>query len=490
MQPVKDFEVDPATPLLCWSSRDSWKLKDAFEGVFITGGTGSGKTSSSGASIAQAYLAAGFGGLVLCVKSDEAALWQKYCALHNRAHHVVKVDASKRHCFNFLDYELNKKSEIGAVDNAVNLLFEIVKFSNQNKNSLGSSDEYWMNAARQLLTYTVMMLNSAYGRVSVSDIMKAINSSSQDEFKNIQDEAKRKEKFDAWKAQSFSFQSFLKMATNPVKPLPQADVMAINDYFSKDFGNMDIKPRSSIISTLSTSLQMFLVGDFREMFASKTTFVPELCRQGIIIIMDLSIHRYGEFGRISQLAFKYIWQKAMQQTGTDDARPVFIWADEAQYIFAEDDIFFQSTCRSNKVSTVYLTQSISGFRHALGGINARDAVASILTNFQTKIFHQNSDPDTQNAAADFVGKALQKRYSSTETNNLGYASDGSPSTGVNLGINDSLGYQEQMDWILRPEEIGHLKKGGDGVAEAIIISSGEKFRYSSEKFLKIKIRQI
>jgi len=490
MQSVNDFKSDPDTELLHWSSRDSWRLQDAFEGVFITGGTGSGKTSSSGASIAQVYLAAGFGGLVLCVKSDEAALWQKYCAKHNRAHHVIKIDASKRHCFNFLDYELNKKSEIGAVDNAVNLLFEIVKISNQNKSLSGSQDEYWLNAAKQLLKYTIMMLHSAYSRVSVADVMNAINSSSQDEFKNIQDEEKRKEKFEAWKDESFSFKSFHKMVHNPVNRLPDADIKAINDYFSKDFGSLDIKPRSSIISTLSTSLQMFLVGDFREIFATKTTFVPELCRQGIIIILDLSIHQFGEFGKIAQMAFKHTWQKAMQQTGTDNARPVFIWADEAQYVFAEDDIFFQSSCRSNRVATVYLTQSISGFRHALGGINARDAVASILTNFQTKIFHQNSDPDTQNAAADFVGKALQKRYSSTETNNLGYASDGAPQTGVNLGVNDSLGYQEQMDWILRPEEIAHLKKGGDGIAEAIIISSGTKFNHSNEKYLKINIRQL
>ena len=45
---------------------DLWRVKDACEGTVIFGGTGSGKTSGSGRALATAFLAAGFGGLVLC----------------------------------------------------------------------------------------------------------------------------------------------------------------------------------------------------------------------------------------------------------------------------------------------------------------------------------------------------------------------------------------------------------------------------------------
>ena len=44
----------------------------------ITGQTGKGKTSGPGRLLAKAYLRAGFGGLVLCAKVDEADLWRKY----------------------------------------------------------------------------------------------------------------------------------------------------------------------------------------------------------------------------------------------------------------------------------------------------------------------------------------------------------------------------------------------------------------------------
>src|ERR1700731_2701494 len=67
-------------PLVGFSKReaDVWTLGDAFQGVLIMGENGSGKTSGSGELLARKYLKAGFGGLVLCFKTDEAALWRGY----------------------------------------------------------------------------------------------------------------------------------------------------------------------------------------------------------------------------------------------------------------------------------------------------------------------------------------------------------------------------------------------------------------------------
>ena len=52
-----------------------WRIRDALEGTQIFGATGSGKTSGSGASLATAMLAAGFGGLVLTAKPSDFADW-------------------------------------------------------------------------------------------------------------------------------------------------------------------------------------------------------------------------------------------------------------------------------------------------------------------------------------------------------------------------------------------------------------------------------
>ena len=67
-------------PLVYFSRlrQDTWTLADACQGVLIQGENGSGKTSGSGQIFAKKYLENGFGGLVLCFKTDEADLWRSY----------------------------------------------------------------------------------------------------------------------------------------------------------------------------------------------------------------------------------------------------------------------------------------------------------------------------------------------------------------------------------------------------------------------------
>ena len=71
------------TPLLKLTATDYFTLRDACQGVLITGGIGSGKTSGSGQALAGAYLRAGMGGLVLCAKPEEAQQWRRYCKQHD-----------------------------------------------------------------------------------------------------------------------------------------------------------------------------------------------------------------------------------------------------------------------------------------------------------------------------------------------------------------------------------------------------------------------
>src|SRR5580704_2004816 len=94
-------------PLVRFSARkeDMWTLRDACQGVLIMGENGSGKTSGSGELLARKYLQAGFGGLVLCFKTDEADLWRSYLQHTGREidGRFFGIDEAFR--FNFMDYE-------------------------------------------------------------------------------------------------------------------------------------------------------------------------------------------------------------------------------------------------------------------------------------------------------------------------------------------------------------------------------------------------
>ena len=110
-----NFIHELETPLLQLSKsiHDILTLDDATRGFFIVGGTGSGKTSGSGRTLAKTYLKAGFGGLVVCHKPDEAERWRQLARETGRENSIVVMDGSGHKRFNFIDYELNRVDKGG-----------------------------------------------------------------------------------------------------------------------------------------------------------------------------------------------------------------------------------------------------------------------------------------------------------------------------------------------------------------------------------------
>lgn len=111
-------------PLMQLSPQDVWRLQNACEGTLIMGG--SGKTSGSGQVLVMAFLQAGFGGLVLCAKPGERALWEHYARQAGRSESLIVFDDSGARRFNFLDYEL-KRAERLTTHNLVALFLRILE---------------------------------------------------------------------------------------------------------------------------------------------------------------------------------------------------------------------------------------------------------------------------------------------------------------------------------------------------------------------------
>ncbi|MCW0219927.1 MAG: hypothetical protein OJI67_16500, partial [Prosthecobacter sp.] len=119
-----DFSPDSKTK----QAENYWHLKDAFEGVQIFGGTGSGKSSGSGQAIARAFMEANLGGLVLTAKTDEVLTWQQYAKETGRESDLLIVEQGAPLKFNFLRYELRRPG-IGAghTENLVNLFCSVLE---------------------------------------------------------------------------------------------------------------------------------------------------------------------------------------------------------------------------------------------------------------------------------------------------------------------------------------------------------------------------
>jgi hypothetical protein len=149
--------------------QDNWTIGDSLEHTLVFGGTGSGKTSATGAVLAKTFLIAGYGGLVLCAKPDEASRWDGYARVCGRATATIRFDHTARYRFNFLDYLMSLPPEHGGgqADNAVNALLRVLEAAHS-RDGLGGSEaqnDFWNKAIRDLLSNAIGSLYHAHKRV-------------------------------------------------------------------------------------------------------------------------------------------------------------------------------------------------------------------------------------------------------------------------------------------------------------------------------------
>ncbi|HEY5233705.1 MAG TPA: hypothetical protein VIK35_09250 [Verrucomicrobiae bacterium] len=104
-------EFHPQTVLRDWGNGEGFRLSDALTGACVFGATGSGKTSGPAKHLAYGYLAAGFGGLVLCAKKEERRQWEQWAAETERTDDLVIIDASGHNNLAFCLWEQNLEAE-------------------------------------------------------------------------------------------------------------------------------------------------------------------------------------------------------------------------------------------------------------------------------------------------------------------------------------------------------------------------------------------
>lgn len=414
----------PSSALLNLSQHDAWTLDDAYMGTFICGGTGSGKSSGSGRTIAHAFLRAGFGGLVLCAKPEEAKVWQRYCKATGRGNSLIILGGDSPHRFNFLEYELARlDGGMNKTPFALEALLKIYE-AMQTYDGVKGDESFWRNSVRLILSHSIDSLYAAYGRLRFTELMDFINSTanSREEFNN-----------EEWRAESFHYLTLQKAGKDAVKPINFRDYTAVISYF-RSFAELDKKTKSNIIATLQAMVMDFQKGDLAQIFCTDTTIVPELSHYGAIIVLDFPLKIWQRGGVLAQQLFKFAWMRAIERRRVQNTtRPCFLWADEYQFFISSYDAEFQSTARSSRACTVYMTQSVPALRDSVKSTIPKENVDALLNNFQTTIIHTIKDPTTQEWAAQMIGKGIQWRY--TENQSQAQGESWGKSKGKNWGWN-------------------------------------------------------
>jgi len=477
-----------------------WSLRQSFEGTSIMGSLGSGKTSGSGRLLASKFLSRGYGGLVLCVKPTEKDLWLEYCRAANRLHDLIIVEPGGEHAFDFLAYESSNRGDfVAPTENVAHVLDTVIR-AGEEKQGGRSDDPFWQSALAMLISSTIDLCRLAYGRVSVQDMFDIVMTIPKPEKADDDDSAPLafKEAFTLAQrrindqintlAETFTTEEKYLLTTGnrrfyfeKVFPaVPEARIFSLVDqFFIETYRSLSDKTRSIIDFSFAGFLFRLLKDPIYSLFCSQpSTFTPEDTLDGKIILLNLPVKIYGKAGRDCQLMFKYIWQRAMERRNiAENGRPVFLFVDEAQQFLHEYDAEYQATARSSRIATVYISQNLPNYYANMGGAKSDYRMKALLGTLGTKIFHANSDVDTNRYASELIGDA----YSEDVSRNVTFAGQ------FQAGQNTAL----RLERMVRPEEFVALKNGGplnDFQVEGYVHMQSRTFP-SGESFEKITFLQ-
>lgn len=504
----RTYQFDRSYRLVSFSPHDHWTIEDAFSGLSVLGGNGSGKSSASGAMIAKAFLRTGCGGVVLCAKNDERAAWERYAKECGRSKHLIIVSESGPWRFNVIAYEMRRSGDPASkVDSLVTILMNLVE---QNGRRGQGEENFWFISAEQLLRNTLMVLAASQEEFTLLDVQLFIDAIPRDP---------RAIETDAW--QSSYMASKLASAKKAYEAEGRiADYEAVYHYFTVQFAGLADRTRSSVTFTLSAMLGDLLVGAVREIFATGTNFCPEDAFNGGIIVLDLPAALKRSHAT-AQTLFKVVWQMAAlrrMKDITETTRPVFLWADEAHFFVSDMDVRFQSLARAARVATVFMTQNISAYRAKLGGQSGGDLTNTLVGLFQTSIFHAQSDPATIEYAQKLFGKRPVTRVNRNESRTKGgshsrthgrsssdsytiqrgggssYTGGGgvneSETGGTNWSTTDGYSTSTTMEHVLEAADFTSLATGSDqaprhmrGIAQAHVFRLGRVWSNESTALL-------
>ncbi len=382
----------------------AWTLKSAFEGILILGRTGSGKTTGSGTTFAEAFLRAGFGGLVLTVKSGEAEYWRRLCALCGRENDLVVVQRGGNWKLNLLAYEAQHPGRGGALsENLTTFCRNLLVILARNKGT-SASEQFWESAGDQLLNATFDLFLLAGGGITFDRLADFVAAAPTDSIPQTEEE---------WlKVPTFGgiYQKAKKAA---VSPEDKRIFNRASQYWLTIYPGLSSRTRTSVTLGVYAMFDTFRGRDIPALISSETNLTPESVMGGKIVVLDLPLKEFQHAGLMVQSAWKYLFQVALERqkrANNPACRPVFLWEDEAQHFFSQHDHHFQNTARSARVCRVILTQNLHSFYKEFGR-DGESATMTVFGNLNTKVFHNNSDTTSNRWAADQFGKVINQRLS-------------------------------------------------------------------------------
>lgn len=463
--------------LVMLNEHDGITLRQCFEGCITFGTSGSAKTSTTAHMFAHAFMDSGFGGLVLTAKVDEKNQWREWARECGREQDLVIFKPTNPVFYNCIE-RIAKHQKQGDTEAVVSLIEVIVEIANGG--SIQTQESYWNISMKMMMSSAIDMLKCAGEVISFENLYRFIVSAPTS-ISRLGSEDFQKESY-CFKCLSTATDNFEAIENSQNSEVHFDDFDIAFTYWTNEFPNLAEKTRSIIVSMFTGSANSFLRGHLKKLFNTdlqRQEVSPELARQGKIIILDLPIKEHEKTGIIGQGVYKLCFQKAMEREIVTAQTPnVFLFADEAHFTLTSYEDSFQTTARSSRIATFYLTQSLSNLELNLGD-NAEKRARSLLTNLGTKFFMAQVDEDTNLWASKLIGEDWSLQSSSSSSFN--HDDTGQLSTSLS----------DSRRFIVEPIIFSKLLRGGapnDYIASAIVHQVGRTWS-SGDNFLEVFMKQ-
>jgi hypothetical protein len=448
------------------SDGDVWRIRDACEGVAVFGAVGSGKTSGSGSAIARAFLQAGFGGLVLTVKPDEAHRWRRMCDETGRAGDFIHVTPASGHHLNFLQYEIQRPGErLAVTDDLIALFRTLIGVMSRSKRG-ESGDDFWTNTTNQLIRKLTDIFLLAGEPLTLDRMVRFINQAPKD----INQE---------WRYSDL-FADVLQRAEEFAQTGSAVDQRIHREsfeYWTEAYPAVAEETRSGFITMFASMADVLSGRGIHEMIGTDTNLTPEMILSGKVVVLDIPLKGNIQGGIMVQSMWKLLFQQAVERRtdkGLPTARPAFLWEDEGHMFFSQHDVDFQPTARDIRAPHVILSQNLHNFFQQ--GHNEH-AVEAVFAAMNTYLFHTNGDLLTNRWASDHIGEIKHLKLTTDGLLKPLRDKDISfwerrPEEVENVG---KIKITEEQKRGLPPEDFAKLKRGGDGTCEAVLLWLSHQF---------------
>jgi hypothetical protein len=330
-----------------------------------------------------------------------------------------------------------------------------------NRRGERTTDDFWPNAGQQFTKHSITLTRAACSKLSLvalTNTMAIVPRTPADVTR------------ESWK--HFTREV---LAQTPKQDL--YDVTRAINYFETEFSEHSNKTRASIVAMFTTTADHLLQGRMRDIFCSgRLDITPEATFDGKIILLDFPVNEFGTAGRTAQLIVKTLWQKAvLRRAISDDMRPVFLSSDESQNFITSHDQEYQPQCRDRRAATVFITQNISGYISRIG----KNEAETLIGTLNTKIFHANGDPATNQWASSLLGTEIKEMRTVGRSSSLM-----GPTT-------ESKSKSESPQPVLEPGEFLTLRQPDEenGVAETIVIGAGKVPNGDHPKYLRAQFKR-